>query len=83
MANDDLLPHLNDAAQDLHNHLSKETIKWLLESGFAKEDRQAVVILMQATQLMLGYNLMTLEVISPGSAREYRQYLIQLLSEWK
>jgi len=78
-----LLPHLDDAARDLHQHLAKETIKWLEESGFAKHSHQAVVILMQATQIYLGSNLVAMRVLSPEGAREYRQHLIQLLSEWK
>lgn len=79
---EELVIHLNDAARDLHQHLARETVKWLEESGFAKHSHQAVVILMQATQIYLGSNLVALEVLSSEGAREYREHLIHLLESF-
>lgn len=69
-----LIEFLDEASKDLASHLMKEQITWLLESGFAKDDRQAMIIGNLSALHLLMLSLLTTKMVLPAVVPDWKEF---------
>lgn len=70
-----LIEHLTEEARDLASHLMKEQITWLIESGFAKDDRQAMIISNLSAINLLMLSFMTTKAVAPSVVPDWKEFV--------